>query len=201
MVRRIIAIRKERGLSQEQFAKKIGLSRSFINQVETGKRNISDRTISDICETFNVSETWLRTGEGEMLIQKEPGPLDALLSELLGEEKVTTEDRILIKNFLELPDDSRKVVIEFVQKCAKELSVSSSVLVPDYEAEARAKAEAYYHKLLAENATEEEWEDEPKDPAIEAEVDAIRRQLYLQKAAEARSSASTSADTDTEKTA
>ena len=35
---------------------------------------------------------------------------------------MTDEDRVLVKNFLKLPDDSRKAVIKFVQKCAVELS-------------------------------------------------------------------------------
>lgn len=69
MVSRIIMVRKEKNLTQEQFANNLGMSRSFINQVETGKRNISDRTISDICSTFNVNEVWLRTGVGEMFRQ------------------------------------------------------------------------------------------------------------------------------------
>lgn len=66
MIQRIIEIRKHYGLNQEQFAEKINLSRSFINQIEVGKRNVSDRTIADICREFHVNETWLRTGEGEM---------------------------------------------------------------------------------------------------------------------------------------
>lgn len=65
MLQRIIQLREDEGLSQEKFAQKIGLSRNFINQVENGKRNFSDRTISDICEKFNIDENWLRTGEGK----------------------------------------------------------------------------------------------------------------------------------------
>ena len=56
MIKRIIKIREDNGLNQEKFAEKIGLSRNFINQVENGKKNISDRTISDICRLFNVNE-------------------------------------------------------------------------------------------------------------------------------------------------
>ncbi len=66
MINRIIQIRNEEQLSQEKFAEKIGLSRNFINQVEAGKKNISDRTISDICRVFNVNEDWLRSGAGTM---------------------------------------------------------------------------------------------------------------------------------------
>lgn len=35
--------------------------------VEVGGREPSSRTISDICREFNVEETWLRTGEGDMM--------------------------------------------------------------------------------------------------------------------------------------
>lgn len=69
MVDRIIAIREIEKLNQEDFAKKIGVSRNFVSLVETGKRNLSDRTIADICRTFNINETWLRTGKGEMFVQ------------------------------------------------------------------------------------------------------------------------------------
>ena len=64
MRNRIIELRKEHGLSQEAFAKKINLSRNFINQFENGNKNVSDRTISDICDAFQVNEEWLRTGKG-----------------------------------------------------------------------------------------------------------------------------------------
>lgn len=62
---RIIEIRKEHHLSQEAFAQRIGLSRNFINQFENGNKNMSDRTINDICDEFGISEEWLRTGIGD----------------------------------------------------------------------------------------------------------------------------------------
>lgn len=46
---RIIGIRKEHHLSQEAFAERLKLSRNFINQFENGNKNMSDRTIRDIC--------------------------------------------------------------------------------------------------------------------------------------------------------
>lgn len=63
---RIIQVRKNNGLTQEAFGARIGLSRNFIWMIERGDRLPSDRTISDICREFNINETWLRTGEGEM---------------------------------------------------------------------------------------------------------------------------------------
>lgn len=67
---RIFLLRKELGLSQAAFAESVKLSRNFLSLVEKGERNLSNRTISDICQVHNVNETWLRTGEGEMIKEK-----------------------------------------------------------------------------------------------------------------------------------
>ena len=37
-----------------------------VSLLESGRNNPSDQTISLMCREFNISETWLRTGEGEM---------------------------------------------------------------------------------------------------------------------------------------
>lgn len=66
MHKRIVAILQARGLKQAEFAKKIGISAAFASELCSGAKSPSDRTISDICREFRVSETWLRTGEGEM---------------------------------------------------------------------------------------------------------------------------------------
>ena len=59
---RIKQIRQEQGLTQSQFAEKIGLSRNYVAMVEIGQRDPSDRTISDICRIFDIQEDWLRHG-------------------------------------------------------------------------------------------------------------------------------------------
>lgn len=68
MNNRIALVRFNSGLTQEKFAAKLGLSQNFVWMLEKGTRIPSERTISDICREFNVNETWLRTGEGEMLV-------------------------------------------------------------------------------------------------------------------------------------
>lgn len=65
---RIKALRQSLGLTQQEFADRIGIKRGAIANYEIG-RNISDVVINSICRTYNVSEHWLRTGEGEMFVQ------------------------------------------------------------------------------------------------------------------------------------
>lgn len=71
MNERISLIRKEAGLTQEEFGARVGgLSRNYIWMIEKGDRIPSDRTISDICREFNVSEEWLREGKEPMFKPK-----------------------------------------------------------------------------------------------------------------------------------
>lgn len=67
---RLVLIREKAGLSQSKFAEKIKVSRNFISLVENGNRELSDRTIKDICSTFDINEEWLRTGKGSMNVEK-----------------------------------------------------------------------------------------------------------------------------------
>lgn len=62
MFSRIKQIRTEAGITQAQFAEKIGLSRNYVAMMEIGQREPSDRTISDICRIFGINEDWLRYG-------------------------------------------------------------------------------------------------------------------------------------------
>lgn len=42
-------------LSQEDFAKKIGLDRTYLSKVENGKQNLTIESISLICSGLNIS--------------------------------------------------------------------------------------------------------------------------------------------------
>lgn len=63
---RIVEIRKSENLTQDEFAKRIGLSRNYIWMIEKGERTPADRTIADICREFEINEHWLRSGVGNM---------------------------------------------------------------------------------------------------------------------------------------
>ena len=116
MKERIIKLRKDNNLSQEKFAERIGLSRNFINQVETGKKNFSDRTVSDICREFSVNEAWLRNGLEPMYKEK-----DGEFSELVSELEDIDDDFIknLITIYMELDEDSKKALRKIAEGLAK----------------------------------------------------------------------------------
>lgn len=106
---RIKLVRQASGKTQQAFADIIGLKRNTIANYEIGQVKPSDRTIMDICREFGVSERWLRTGEGDMMIPKEP---DAQLDEILG-QIASSEDELIkkiIKAYWAL-DDKEKAAI------------------------------------------------------------------------------------------
>ena len=114
---RIAQVRKQAGLTQEKFAEKIGLTRNFVWMIEKGDRVPSDRTITDICREFRVSETWLRTGEGEMFI---PMDADEELARVLTEIKLSDGHPIksIIKSYWRLDDAGKSVIRQLVADLA-----------------------------------------------------------------------------------
>lgn len=68
MNERIKYLRKQLGLTQEEFGAKVKLRPSTITNYEIGIRTPSPALISAICQAYGVSEHWLRTGEGEMFL-------------------------------------------------------------------------------------------------------------------------------------
>lgn len=84
---RIAEIIESQKIKKVQFAARINVDQSYISQLTSGKKVPSDRTIADICREFSVSEEWLRTGRGEMFIQKtESEELAAFFGDLLKDE-------------------------------------------------------------------------------------------------------------------
>lgn len=69
MNERIQAIIDAKKIKKIDFARRLNLSQAFISELCSGAKSPSDRTISDICREFNINETWLRTGDGEMFTE------------------------------------------------------------------------------------------------------------------------------------
>lgn len=60
--KRIRNLRMQTGLSQEKFALKIGMDRTYFASVETGKRNISICNIKKNADGFDISLSKLFEG-------------------------------------------------------------------------------------------------------------------------------------------
>ena len=106
-------------LSQDSFAQKIGLQRNTISLIENGKRNPSDRTIKDICRTFNVSENWLLTGNGLPILELNDDEEFLYLVGIFSAENDEFKKRI-IKGMLQLKDrESWELAVKMIEKLAQ----------------------------------------------------------------------------------
>lgn len=70
MNKRISALIETLQMKKIDFAKTIKVSAPFVSELCSGAKLPSNRTVSDICREFNVNEMWLRTGEGDMFVQR-----------------------------------------------------------------------------------------------------------------------------------
>lgn len=117
MNERIKALRKALGLTQQKFADKIGVRQNTVAQYEMGRNSPIDSVIALICREFRVSETWLRTGDGEMFL---PVDADEELAQVLAEIKLSDDQLIkaIIKSYWRLDDAGKSVIRQLVADLA-----------------------------------------------------------------------------------
>ena len=65
---RIKQLRLSLKMSQAEFARAIFISNGYIAELESANRKVNDRIIHLISLTFGVSETWLKSGAGNMFV-------------------------------------------------------------------------------------------------------------------------------------
>lgn len=81
MEKRIKQIRKEAGLTQSEFAAKIGVKPATLGNYEQGIRTPFDAVVTSICREFGISEDWLRNGIGDMIIETDAAKVDRMARE------------------------------------------------------------------------------------------------------------------------
>lgn len=119
MNERLKSVRQSKGLTQQQFADTLNVSRNYIALMEIGQRIPSDRTISDICEKFGVNEVWLRTGVGKMM---KPRTKDEQLAKIFASVQVSDDERTrLIKAFASLPEEAYPQIYKWFMQIVENL--------------------------------------------------------------------------------
>ena len=114
MNERLLELRKQLGLNQAKFGEKLNLAQTTISDLEKGVRQITSRTIADICRVFNVSRLWLEEGKGPMFAPVS-GTDTELMQRISGLIKTDDEFRKnLILEYLRLNEAQAKAVEEFL---------------------------------------------------------------------------------------
>ena len=117
MQNRIKELRKSLGLNQTEFGARLGLVTSTISGYESGIRIPSDAIILSICREFGVSETWLRTGEGEMFPSRSrEEELGRLVADLFADSPATFRSALITTLLRFDPAGPEWAVLEAITK-------------------------------------------------------------------------------------
>ena len=188
---RIRKLRKTLDLTQQAFADRLNIKRNTVATYEAGKSNPSDAAINLICREFNVSEEWLRTGEGEMFreLSRDQELANFFWDVLRGESDDFRKRFISMLSRLDTTD--WEALERMAEKLIAEARAEPEKPIPgrpwwdtpeedappwdtphvppgyssraEMEAEARAEAEEMYHQILKEKIAEAGYSASPSD--------------------------------------
>lgn len=116
---RIAFLIKNQDLTQAKFADLLHLTQAYVSRICSGAKQPSDRTISDICRVFSVSEAWLRDGVGEMYVRRSANEeLAILVNDLMSDADESFRKRF-VSLLLALPPESWAAIEDFAKKLQK----------------------------------------------------------------------------------
>ena len=116
---RIAFLIKNQDLTQAKFADLLHLTQAYVSRICSGAKQPSDRTISDICRVFGVSEAWLRDGVGEMCVRRSANEeLAILVNDLMSDADESFRKRF-VSLLLALPPESWAAIEDFAKKLQK----------------------------------------------------------------------------------
>lgn len=116
MNNRIRSVRKKVDLTQEAFGAKLGITKSSVSLLESGRNNPSDQTIKLICKEFGISYQWLVNGVGEMESD------DSMEAQAIVDSVMTSDDdfaKSVLVAFAKLGEDEWKVVKKIIDEIKK----------------------------------------------------------------------------------
>lgn len=145
---RIRKARRTLDLTQAEFASRIKSTQNTVTRYETGDRTPSASVITLICREFDVSEEWLRTGEGEMFIPAPENSIDKLAEEF----HLDSLDREIISEFVKLDGKSREAVKLYIRNVSRNLylDATATAVVSKMEKAAPERTDADLAQKIAE---------------------------------------------------
>ena len=84
---RVRKVRKYYDLTMEKFGERLGITKTAISLIESGKNNLTDANVKAICREFGIDYIWLTTGEGEMLMDSDIDVMAAVNRIMTGEDQ------------------------------------------------------------------------------------------------------------------
>lgn len=103
---RLKFLRNQLNLTTRAFGSAINMSGGAITNMEKGIRNITDRTIRDICREYNVNPEWLINGN------------EPMFEDVTSELDIDDEVRQLTKQYSLLNNEDQELVKKLINSLA-----------------------------------------------------------------------------------
>ena len=104
---RLKYLREKLGLTTRAFGSAINMSGGSITNMEKGTRNITERTIRDICREYNVNPDWIINGT------------DPIFTDMFNDLNIDDEIKQLSQQYSLLNDDDRDLVKRMINSLAE----------------------------------------------------------------------------------
>lgn len=120
---RIRELRREMHLSKLEFAEKMGVNQNTWSNIEAGVNPFSKRYVNLVCLSYNISQEWLMTGEGDTFLPEKKSldecEIDGMLIEIENSKKVPQDFKDLLNAFKELTPKNKRTVLDYVDMVLK----------------------------------------------------------------------------------
>ena len=155
---RIKELREKKNLSQEEFAKKINITRSAISSIERNKNKLTERTFSDICDVFNVNEDWLRHGKEPIFKQEKP-----FIDTIAEVFDLSDTGKAIVDTYLNSSREQQQLLEDFILKTVQN-SPSAKARLAEIQEEQKELEKAVEEKGFEEAIKEEHKKKKDKKP-------------------------------------
>ena len=166
MFKRLKQIRKDKKLTQREFAELLGTKRDAYASYETGRVTPALSFVKLVCSKFNVNEEWLLNGTKPIYISNSENI--SLLEKISDEYNLDNFQKKLIQKYLELTVQQKNAVKEFLSEIMSDEPITSNTKIVNNELSTTKEMSL----KPAYEMTDEE---------IDEEVEAYRQQLILEK--------------------
>jgi len=107
---RLKYLRTQLNLTTRAFGATINMSGGAITNMEKGTRNITDRTIRDICREYNINSDWLINGT------------EPMFEDITSELNIDDEVKQLAKQYSLLNDNDRELIKKMIDSLSEKIS-------------------------------------------------------------------------------
>lgn len=106
---RLKYLREQLNLTTRAFGSAINMSGGAITNMEKGTRNVTDRTVRDICREYNVNPNWLINGT------------EPIFEDVTSELDIDDDVKQLAEQYSLLSDSDRELVKKMIDSLAEKV--------------------------------------------------------------------------------